>query len=59
MEEVIMKKILKKNEMKINGSLIGNELGRKVVGLEKEKGLWMVEMEKLWNDLKRYKMCMN
>lgn len=47
------------NQIKINRTLIANQLATKVVAFDKENRLWMVRIQKLWNHLKTYNISIN
>ncbi len=51
--------IFKNNQIKINRTLIANQLATKVVAFDKENRLWMVHIQKLWNHLKTYNISIN
>lgn len=59
MQQLIMKNIFKNNQIKINRTLIANQLATKVVAFDKENRLWMVHIQKLWNHLKTYNISIN
>ncbi len=59
MQQLIMKNIFKNNQIKINRTLIANQLSTKVVAFDKENRLWMVRIQKLWNHLKTYNISIN
>ncbi|PPE54062.1 hypothetical protein CR496_02393 [Staphylococcus aureus] len=59
MQQLIMKNVFKKYQIKISQNLILNQMKVKVVAFAKESQLLMVHMQKLWDHLKTYNISIN